>query len=229
MSTKKSFFKNPIGNAIKINFPASIFLPLVYTLFYPLTNTSLKPWLTVFFVLALLFFHSPIFTWFVFFLVLSFFYLQPLIQIEGGFIFTLNFIFLIAGGTGCFLLMRLCLSFVLFKLIRKKNLIPKISKTEREALLAGNPWIEKEFFTGQPNFTRLLCQEFPKFKQEEADFLNREAEELCSLSKEWDFIKRKKLSQATENFLKKEKFFGLVIPKQYKGKKLFSFCPCQAD
>ena len=142
---------------------------------------------------------------------------------EGGFIFTLNFIFLITGGIGCFLLIRFCLSFTLFTFIRKKNLTPKISKTEKKALLAGHPWVEKEFFTGRPDLKQLLHQEFPKFKQEEADFLNKEVEELCSLSKEWDLIKRKKLSQITEDFLKKEKFFGLVIPKQYKGKNFSPF------
>ena len=101
--------------------------------------------------------------------------------------------------------------------------MPKISTTEREALLAGNSWIEKEFFTGQPNLRKLLHQEFPRLKQEEEDFLNKETEELCRLSKEWDLIKRKKLSQATESFLKKEKFFGLIIPKQYNGRNFSPF------
>ena len=110
------------------------------------------------------------------------------------------------------------MSFLFFKLIKGKNLIPKISQTEREALLAGNPWIEKEFFTGRPDFKKMLDQEFPKLTQEEENFLNKEVEELCELSKEWSLIKRKKLSQATESFLKKEKFFGLIIPKKYQGR-----------
>ena len=43
-------------------------------------------------------------------------------------------------------------------------------------------------------------------------------EKLCELSKEWELIKRRKLSQSTESFLKTEKFFGLIIPKNYQGK-----------
>lgn len=117
----------------------------------------------------------------------------------------------------CLVALSFALSFLLFQWIRKKNLIPKISQTEREALLSGTPWIEKEFFTGRLNFKKLLNQKIPQLTEEEKHFLNTKTEELCKISNEWNLMQSKKLHQKTIDFLKKEKFFGLIIPKQYGG------------
>ena len=124
---------------------------------------------------------------------------------------------LTAGVFFCFIWLRLGFSFLLFKLIKKKNLAPKISETERSALQAGTSGIEKELFTGRPDFQKLFKQKKPALLPEEIKFLNTKTQELCALSKEWDLVQRRKLHPATESFLKKEKFFGLTIPKKYKG------------
>lgn len=121
-----------------------------------------------------------------------------------------------------FLLLRWTLSFLIFHWIQKKDLIKNISQTEKEALLAGSPWIEKEFFTGQPDLKKIFDQPLPLLNPEEKSFLDQEVERLCELSQEWQLVKRKKLSPATEDFLKKEKFFGLMISKKYNGRG-FSF------
>ena len=107
--------------------------------------------------------------------------------------------------------------------MKKKKFIQNISQTEKEALLTGKAWVEKGFFTGQPEIQKILNQTPPTLKPEEKNFLNQEVEQLCELSKEWPLIKRKKLSKATEDFLKKEKFFGLSIPKKYNGRGFSSF------
>ena len=227
MSAKKFFSENVIGNTMKISFLISLSFPILFAIFYPFFNTTLKPWFIVFLVLALLFSHSPTFIWFTFFFIFSFFYFQPLIQTEGILIFISNFALLTTGGIACFLLIRFCLSFLFFKLTQKTNLIPKISKTEREAFLVGNTWIEQEFFTGQPNFKKLLHQEFPKFTQEEEDFFNKEVEKLCDLSKEWDLMKRKKLSSSNRRFFKKGKVFWTDYSKTIQRKTVFPFCPCE--
>ena len=222
MLNKQFFF-----NFIKKNKDAKLsifsFALILLACLYFIINTVLQPWIIIFFIFALLFFHSSILTWFFVFLVFSFSYLQPFNQNENDLITYLSPLLLTITGFILFWLIKLCLSFLFFKFIRRKNFIPKISKTEREALLAGNPWIEKEFFTGQPDFKKLLQQRFPELNQEEENFLNKEVEELCCLSKEWNLIQRKELSQATEAFLKKEKFFGLIIPKQYNGKEFSPF------
>ena len=228
MSDKKSFFSNPSIKAKTSRFFISFVILTLFVFCHflidtVLIDTALKLWLPAFFILALLFFHSSILAWFVFFLILSFFYFQSLEQ-RGDLLLSLFYPFLATSGIFvCFLLISFCVSFLLLKLIRKHKLIPKISQTEREALLAGTSWIEKEFFTGRPQFKKLLNQEFPHISQEEKEFLNKEGEELCGLSNEWELIKRKKLSQATENFLKKEKFLGLIIPKLYNGRNFSPF------
>ena len=93
-----------------------------------------------------------------------------------------------------------------------------MSDTEKEALLAGSSWIEAEFFTGRPDFKRLLEQKYPHLTEEEKQFLKKETEQLCAISNEWSLLRRKKLRPETESFLKKEKFFGLIIPKHYQGR-----------
>ena len=109
------------------------------------------------------------------------------------------------------------LSFWFFKQITKRGLVPKISWAEKASLQAGSPGIEKHFFTGQANFKSLLAPKMPQLTKEEKHFLNTKVETLCEMSNEWELLKAKKLCDSTKEFLKTEKFFGLGIPKQYKG------------
>ena len=192
----------------------SSFILLLFVTSYPLVEIYLKSWLViVLFVLALLFVHSPLFIWILFCLVCSFLNIKSLEDSS-----------LLTGGiVACFFFIRFCFSFMLFHLTKKLNFLPKISQTERTVLLSGEPWIEKDFFTGCINFKNLFNQEFPLLKQEEKEFLNTKTEELCELSNEWDLIKRKKLNPLTEDFLKKQGFFGLTIPEKYKGKNFSPF------
>ena len=96
--------------------------------------------------------------------------------------------------------------------------IPTISNTEREALEAGNTWWEKELFSGKPNWNNLIKIPTPQLTSVEQDFLNNQVEKLCSMLNDWDIInKEKDLPQDVWNYLKKEKFFGMVIPKEYGG------------
>ena len=110
-----------------------------------------------------------------------------------------------------------CLPFLLYKLALIFKVLPKISETEKTALNTGDIGIEKDFLIGSIKKKTLLSQKFPVFSQEEKNFLNKQVENLCDLSSEWDFLKRKKLSRQEEEFLKEEKFFGLTLPKKYEG------------
>ena len=155
--------------------------------------------------LLLCFFYSPLVIWCIFLLI--FLFIWPYNKVYFVFLFTIV----------CFFSLRFFLSFVFFKGAKRFKLIPKISETEKMALQVGESWLEKEFFTGRPNFKALLSQSFPSLSKQEKDFLDNQVEELCALSKEWDFLKRKKLSLKEEEFIKKEKLFSLNIPKKYKG------------
>lgn len=102
------------------------------------------------------------------------------------------------------------------KILQKR--MPKISETEREAIEAGNTWWEKELFNGNPPWKKLFSIPAPLLSTEEQDFLNQQVDQLCSMLNDWQIIYRDKdLPSDVWDFLKKEKFFGMVIPKKYGG------------
>lgn len=102
-----------------------------------------------------------------------------------------------------------------------KNLqkhLPVISRTEREAIEAGNTWWEKELFCGKPDWHALLSMPRPTLVKDEIDFLNHQVEQLCSMLDDWRIVHQDKdLPKDVWEYLKREKFFGMVIPKQYGG------------
>lgn len=110
---------------------------------------------------------------------------------------------------------RFMLSDQLFK--RALQSIPKLSKTEEEALNAGDTWLEQDIFRGTPDWDR-LAHISTELSQEESDFLQNETEVLCSMLNEWDISQTGDLPAAVWTYLKEKGFFGLVIEKQYGGK-----------
>jgi acyl-CoA dehydrogenase len=96
--------------------------------------------------------------------------------------------------------------------------MPKISTTEREALDAGTVWWEGELFSGNPNWKKLINLPAPRLSAEEQNFLNGPVETLCSLIDNWQINQQlKDIPPNIWAFLKQEKFFGLMIPKEYGG------------
>ena len=100
-----------------------------------------------------------------------------------------------------------------------KSKIPSMSQTEQIALEAGDTWIEKELFSGKPNWEKVKKINFSKLTQEEQNFLDQETEDLCKLINDWKITHEDKdLPKEVWEFLKTKGFFGLVISKQYGGK-----------
>lgn len=97
------------------------------------------------------------------------------------------------------------------------GVIPRMSETERIALEAGTVWWDAELFSGAPNWKRLLDFKAKPLTDEERAFLAGPTEELCRLVDEWDVNRRGDLSPEAWAFLKKERFFGIIIPKEYGG------------
>ena len=114
-------------------------------------------------------------------------------------------------------LRRMVITNNVFKLIKRLNLLPKISETEREAINAGNVWVEREFFSGNPNFKRLNEQLYPTPSSEVQDFLDNQVETVCAMASDWDIYQNKDLPSEVWDYLKKERFFGMMIPKEYGG------------
>lgn len=95
--------------------------------------------------------------------------------------------------------------------------LPKISKTENEALLAGTVWWDKEIFSGNPNWKSLLDIPAPKLTDEEQAFLDGPVETLCQMINEWEIINHQDLSPALWDYIKDNRFFGMIISKKYGG------------
>ncbi|HEY9646906.1 MAG TPA: acyl-CoA dehydrogenase, partial [Chroococcidiopsis sp.] len=101
--------------------------------------------------------------------------------------------------------------------IKALKLLPTISETERAAIEAGNVWIEGEFFTGKPDWSRILDQPYPTLSAEIQAFLDGPVEQVCQLATDWEIYQRKDLPPAVWSYLRQERFFGMMIPQEYGG------------
>lgn len=110
---------------------------------------------------------------------------------------------------------RLIISDFLFR--RAVKSVPKLSKTEEEALNAGDTWLEEDLFRGEPNWDRLASIS-TSLSEEEQAFLDDETDVLCSMLDEWEISQTRDLPVHVWDYLKEKGFFGLVIDKKYGGK-----------
>ncbi|MFN7904003.1 MAG: acyl-CoA dehydrogenase family protein [Pseudobdellovibrionaceae bacterium] len=106
---------------------------------------------------------------------------------------------------------------IVMAVFNKFQIVPKISDTEKTALDAGVVWIEKDLFSGNPDFEKIMKEPFPNLTQEELDFLNGPVEKLCQMIDPWAVWKNREVSQDAMDYIKKEKFLGMIIPKEYGG------------
>ncbi|HSM68891.1 MAG TPA: acyl-CoA dehydrogenase, partial [Xanthomonadales bacterium] len=113
-------------------------------------------------------------------------------------------------------LRRLLISDRLFTLFRK--LLPRISDTEQEALDAGTVWWDGELFSGRPRWRKLLKTPPAQLNEREQAFLDGPVDELCRMLDDWEICDRyRKLPEPIWDFLKKHRFFSMIIPENYGG------------
>lgn len=99
-----------------------------------------------------------------------------------------------------------------------RTMLPSMSDTERDALEAGNVWWDGELFSGMPDWDRLMSFPAPKLSDEEQAFLDGPCEELCRMLDDWEIShERGDMSPAVWEFIKKNRFFAMIIPKKYGG------------
>ena len=99
-----------------------------------------------------------------------------------------------------------------------RTMLPSMSDTEREALEAGSVWWDGELFSGMPEWDRLMSFPAPKLSEEEQAFLDGPCEELCRMLDEWEIShKRGDMPPDVWAFIKKHRFFAMIIPKEYGG------------
>ncbi|WP_196138446.1 acyl-CoA dehydrogenase [Aliikangiella sp. G2MR2-5] len=100
-----------------------------------------------------------------------------------------------------------------------KSVLPPMNQTEREALEAGDVWWDGELFKGNPDWKEMLSYEKPELSAEEQSFVDNQVETVCNMCSDWDInFKDKDLPSEVWEYLKKEGFWGLIIPKEYGGK-----------
>ena len=96
--------------------------------------------------------------------------------------------------------------------------MPSLSETERDAIEAGDVWWDAELFTGDPDWDQLLATPPARLNAEEQAFLDGPVDELCAMLDDWKITwELGDMPPEAWDFMKKNKFFGMIIPKQYGG------------
>jgi acyl-CoA dehydrogenase len=100
-----------------------------------------------------------------------------------------------------------------------KTYLPKISKTEREALLAGGISIERDLISGKPDFNQYKhIYKYQKLNIPED--INKNLNKFCSYIDDNKIMSEKKIPQNIFDMIKDYKLFGLNIQKKYGGLEL---------
>ena len=128
----------------------------------------------------------------------------------------------VAGGFGFLALVfgvrplrRTLVSSWLMRLIAP--LLPRMGDTERIALEAGTVWWDGDLFSGDPDWRKLLAFKIRDLSEAERAFLDGPVEELCAMVNEWEVVQRGDLSPEVWEFIKRHRFFGMIIPEEYGG------------
>ncbi len=99
-----------------------------------------------------------------------------------------------------------------------KSILPKVSRTEQEALDAGTVGWDAELFSGRPDWDKLTKIRPLTLTAEEQAFLDNETETACRMIDDWDIRhNRADLSPELWDFLKSKGFLGMLIGKEHGG------------
>jgi acyl-CoA dehydrogenase len=114
-------------------------------------------------------------------------------------------------------LRRALLSDRLLAFFRASGFMPAISDTERAAIGAGTVWLDGELFSGRPSLHALANAPYPGLTAEEQAFLDGPVARVCAMTDDWRVHQERDLPAAVWDFCKRERLFGMVIPKEYGG------------
>lgn len=97
------------------------------------------------------------------------------------------------------------------------KVLPRLGETERIALDAGTVWWDAELFSGKPDWRKLLDFQPQKLTADEQAFMDGPVEQLCAMLDDWQINQLRDLPPEVWDFIKKQGFFGMIIPKEYGG------------
>src|SRR5687768_17310119 len=66
-----------------------------------------------------------------------------------------------------------------------KQVLPPLSQTEQIAIDAGTVWWDRDLFSGDPDWNKLLKIPVPELSAEEQAFLDGPTEKLCKMLDDW--------------------------------------------
>jgi acyl-CoA dehydrogenase len=99
-----------------------------------------------------------------------------------------------------------------------KTMLPRLSATEKDAMEAGTVGWEGELFSGKPDWKALLKRPWLKLTAEEQAFVDGPVEALCGMLQQWEIThEMADLPPEVWAYIKENRFFGMIIPKQYGG------------
>ncbi len=112
---------------------------------------------------------------------------------------------------------RRVVSLAVMLALRRLRFLPEISETEKQAIAAGDVWIERELFSGRPDFHRILAEPYAGLSAEEQAFLDGPVQRVCDLTDDWQVRQDRDLPPNVWQYLKEQRFLGMIIPKEYGG------------
>jgi acyl-CoA dehydrogenase len=99
-----------------------------------------------------------------------------------------------------------------------RGVMPPISDTERDAIDAGTVWWDGELFSGNPDWDKLLAMPPARLSAEEQAFMQGPVRTLCGMIDDWKIASDDHdLPPAVWQFMRENKFFGMIIPKEHGG------------
>lgn len=99
-----------------------------------------------------------------------------------------------------------------------RNVMPSMSRTEKEAIEAGTTWWEGDLFSGTPDWKKL--QDYPqqRLTEEEQAFIDGPVEEACRMADDFQITHElADLPPELWAYLKEHRFFAMIIKKEYGG------------
>ncbi|MFT7412808.1 MAG: acyl-CoA dehydrogenase [Paraglaciecola sp.] len=106
-----------------------------------------------------------------------------------------------------------------------KNIMPDMSSTEKDAIDAGTVWWDGEIFSGNPNWQTLHNIPQARLTTQEQAFLDGPVEDVCKMCDDWEVTHIKAdLSLDVWQFLKDNKFFAMIIKKEFGGLEFSAYC-----
>ena len=99
-----------------------------------------------------------------------------------------------------------------------RSILPRVSRTEQEALDAGTVGWDAELFSGRPDWRKLEAIRPLTLTAEEQAFLDGPTDQVCAMIDDWDTRNnRADLSPEVWQFLKDKGFLGMLIAKEHGG------------